>query len=77
MKMPGESGPAWLLPCARKFWGASSGRRSAEALTNINEVVRMIVEEFIEEGTPFPDGPSGDVEAAGISKEEPRIAVAV
>jgi hypothetical protein len=37
----------------------------------------MIVEEFIEEGTPLPEGRSGDVEVTELSKEEPRIAVTV
>jgi predicted RNase H-like HicB family nuclease len=49
----GEGNPAW-----HAYWralanvgGASSGLTGEEALKNINDVVPMIVEEFIEEGT--------------------------
>jgi len=71
--------PAWHAYCpALVFVGAAtSGRTKDEALKNINEVVRMIVEEFTEEGRPLPDGPSGDVDIVEISKEEPRIAVTI
>lgn len=46
--------PAWhaYCPALVNVGGATSGRTREEALKNINEVVRMIVEEFIEEGTP-------------------------
>jgi hypothetical protein len=37
----------------------------------------MIAQEFIEEGKPFPAGPSDEVEVSEISKESPRIAVSV
>jgi len=74
-----QGNPAWhaYCPVLANVGGASSGRTREEALKNINEVVRMIVEEFIEEGTPLPEGSSGDVEVAEISKEEARIAVTV
>ena len=74
-----QGNPAWhaYCPALSRVGGATSGRTREEALKNINEVVRMIVEEFIEEGTPLPEGPSGDVEVAELSKEEPRIAVTV
>jgi predicted RNase H-like HicB family nuclease len=60
-----------------KLGGAASGRTREEALRNINEVVRMIVEEFIEEGKPLPEGPADSVEVEEVSQEEPRIAVTV
>jgi len=71
--------PAWHAYCpALVAIGAStSGRTREEALNNINEVVRMIVQEFIEEGRSLPEGPADYVEVAEISQEEPRIAVTV
>ena len=74
-----QGNPAWhaYCPALVSVGGATSGRTRDEALKNINEVVRMIVEEFIEEGTPLPQGPPGDVEVVELSKEEPRIAVTV
>jgi predicted RNase H-like HicB family nuclease len=57
--------------------GATSGRTKEEALSNINAVVRMIVQEFIEEGKPLPEGPDDAVEVQEISEEQPRIAVTV
>jgi predicted RNase H-like HicB family nuclease len=65
-----EGNPAWHAYCAAlaSVGGATSGRTREEALNNINEVVRMIVEEFIEDGTPLP-------ELAELSKEEPLIAL--
>jgi len=74
-----QGNPAWhaYCPALARVGGATSGRTREEALKNMNEVVRMIVEEFIEEGTPLPEAPSGDVEVAELSKEEPRIAVTI
>ena len=40
-------------------------------------VVRMIVQEFIEEGKPPPEGPEDSVEVEEVSQEEPRVAVMV
>jgi hypothetical protein len=37
----------------------------------------MIVEEFVEEGRPLPEGPAESVEVAEISQQEPRIAITV
>ncbi|MGH9585216.1 MAG: type II toxin-antitoxin system HicB family antitoxin [Bryobacteraceae bacterium] len=71
--------PAWhaYCPALAELGAATSGRTREEALTNINEVVHMIVQEFIEEGKPLPDTPPDCVEVADLSKEEPRIAVTV
>jgi predicted RNase H-like HicB family nuclease len=70
---------AWhaYCPALVSIGGATSGRTKDEALSNINDVVRMIVQEFIEEGKPLPEGPADFVEVAEISSEEPRIAVTV
>jgi predicted RNase H-like HicB family nuclease len=71
--------PAWhaYCPALESIGAATSGRTRDEALKNINQVVRMIVEESLEEGRPLPDGPAGDVEVAEVSQETPRIAVTV
>ena len=74
-----EGNPAWhaYCPALVGIGAATSGRTKDEALARINELVHMIVEEFIEEGKALPDGPPDDVAVAEISKEEPRIAVTV
>jgi len=66
-----QGNPAWhaVCPALESVGGATSGRTQEEALSNINEVVRMIVQEFIEEGKALPEGPGDSV--------EPRIAVTV
>jgi predicted RNase H-like HicB family nuclease len=74
-----EGNPAWhaYCPALASLGAAASGRTREEAIRNINEVVNMIAQEFIEEGEPFPAGPSDEVEVSEISKESPRIAVSV
>ena len=74
-----DGNPAWhaYCPALVNIGAATSGRTREEALKNINEVVRMIVQESIEEGTPLPEGPVGSVDVVEISNEEPRIAVTV
>jgi predicted RNase H-like HicB family nuclease len=71
--------PAWFAycPALEGIGGATSGRTKEEALHNINEVVRMIVQEFIEEGKTLPEGPVDSVEVTEVSQEAPRIAVTV
>ena len=71
--------PAWFAycPALEKIGGATSGRTKEEALQNINEVVRMIVQEFIEERKPLPESPVDSVEVVEVSEEAPRIAVTV
>jgi predicted RNase H-like HicB family nuclease len=74
-----EGNPAWhaYCPALATIGASTSGRTRDEALNNINEVVRMIVQEFIEEGASLPEGPADSVDVTEISKEEPRIAVTV
>lgn len=68
---------AWYAYCPAlvNLGAATSGRTRDEALKNINEVVRMIVQESIEEGTPLPESPADSVDVVEVSAEEPRIAV--
>lgn len=72
-----QGNSAWYADCPalESVGGATSGRTREEALTNINQVVHMIVEEFTEEGKALPEGPEDSVEE--VSEEEPRIAVTV
>jgi len=74
-----QGNPAWhaYCPALESVGGATSGRTREEALSNVNAVVRMIVQEFIEEGRPLPEGPEDSVEVEEVSQEEPRIAVTV
>ncbi len=54
--------------------GASTwGETEAEALENINDVVRMVVESMREHGDSIPEEPAGQVEVTVA----PRVAVTV
>lgn len=70
---------SWYAYCSalESVGGATSGRTREEALSKINEVVHMIVQEFTEEGKALPEGPEDSVEIEEVSQEEPRIAVTV
>ena len=70
-------GSAAYCPALQSIGGATSGRTREEALKNINIVVHMIVQEFVEDGKPLPEGPDDAVEVAEISQEAPRIAVTI
>jgi predicted RNase H-like HicB family nuclease len=74
-----QGNPAWhaYCPALESIGAATSGETRQEALSRINEVVHMIVQEFIEEGRPLPDGPEGSVKVEEVPEEEPRIAVTV
>lgn len=74
-----EGNPAWhaFCPALEALGAATSGRTKQEALKNINEVVRMIVQEMVEEGKPLPETPADSVEIEEVSEEKPRIAVTV
>lgn len=71
--------PAWhaYCPALEGVGGATSGRSREEGLRNINEVVRMIVQEFIDEGKALPEGPGDSVGIEEVSEEKPHIAVTV
>jgi len=70
---------AWhaYCPALESVGGATSGRTREEALSKINEVIHMIVQEFTEEGKALPEGPEDSVEIEEVSQEQPRIAVTV
>ena len=53
--------------------GATWGQTREEALRNIEEVVRLVVESMTERGEPLPEGPSDEVQVT----VEPRVAVTV
>jgi predicted RNase H-like HicB family nuclease len=59
-------------PALKKLGGSTWGETREEALKNISEVVHMIVQEFMEEGKPLPDGQ----DAEEISQEQ-HVAVTV
>jgi predicted RNase H-like HicB family nuclease len=65
----------WHAYCpALERQGASTwGATEAEALKNINEVVRMVVESLVEHGENVPEEPADQVEVT----VEPRVAVTV
>lgn len=65
----------WRAFCpALESQGASTwGETQAEAIKNIEEVVRMVVESMLEHGDPIPEQPSDQVEVT----IEPRVAVTV
>ena len=71
--------PAWFahVPALESVGAATSGRTKEEALRRINEVVRMIVQECVEEAKPLSEGPLDSVEIEEVSEQEPRIAVTV
>ena len=64
-------------PALEHLGGSTWGATREEALKNISDVVHMIVEEFVEEGKPLPEGPEDSVEVEEVSQEQPRIAVTV
>jgi predicted RNase H-like HicB family nuclease len=65
----------WHAYCpALERQGASTwGATESEALKNINEVVRMVVESMLEHGERLPEEPLDEVEVTA----EPRVAVTV
>ena len=64
-------------PALERLGGSTWGETREEALENINEVVHMIVQEFIDEGKSLPEEPRGSVDVHEVSLETPRIAVTV
>jgi len=66
-----------FCPALESLGGSTWGETREEALKNINEVVHMIVQEFIEEGKALPEVPQDSVEVEEVSHEQPHIAVTV
>ena len=65
----------WRAHCpALERQGASTwGPTEKDALQNLNEVVRMVVDSMLEHGEPLPEQPDHEVEVT----VEPRVAVTV
>jgi predicted RNase H-like HicB family nuclease len=65
----------WYAECPPlvRQGAATWGYTREEALHNIEEVVRMVVESLIEHGEPVPEGPSDEVQVTVA----PRVAVTV
>src|ERR1039457_6015795 len=59
---PDAGGYHAYCPALRHLGAITQGATEAEALTNINEVVRMIVDELREDGKPLPEVSTGDIE---------------
>ncbi len=54
--------------------GASTwGDTREEALKNLQDVVRMVLESLVEHGESVPEGPASDVHVS----EEPQVAVTI
>lgn len=68
-----EGGFHAYCPALRRFGAVTQGATEEEALKNINEVVRMIVDELGEDGIPLPTASDDDVEVF----EGTRVAVTV
>jgi len=68
-------GEGWHVysPALDKYGAATWGETKEKAVRHIQEVIEMIVEELLEEGTPIPEEPR---EAVTVS-EEPVVTVTV
>ncbi len=69
---PDEGGYHSYCPALRHLGAVTQGLTPEEALKNINEVVRMILDEIREDGLPFPE-PSDEIEVF----DGARVAVTV
>jgi len=70
---PDEGGYHAYCPALRRYGAVTQGTTADDALKNINEVVRMIVDELLEEGVELPTASGDDVEVF----EGTRVAVTV
>jgi predicted RNase H-like HicB family nuclease len=70
---PDDGGYHAYCPALRSFGAVTQGATESEALRNINEVVRMIVDELHEDGIALPAASAADLEIF----EDTRIAVTV
>ena len=60
-------------PVLEKRGASTWGATEIEALKNINDVVRMVIESMVEHGESIPQQPADEVEVT----LEPRVAVTV
>jgi predicted RNase H-like HicB family nuclease len=70
---PDEGGYHAYCPALRHLGAVTQGSTEEDALRNINEVVRMIMDELREDGLPVPEASADDVEVF----EGTRVAVTV
>ena len=70
---PDEGGYHAYCPALRHYGAVTQGTTEEDALKNINEVVKMIVDELVEEGAELPATSGDDVEVF----EGTRVAVTV
>jgi predicted RNase H-like HicB family nuclease len=70
---PDEGGYHAYCPALRHLGAVTQGATEEEALKNINEVVRMIMDELREDGQPVPNASADDPEVF----EGTRVAVTV
>jgi len=63
---------AWC-PALERVGGSTWGATEAEALRNIDQVIRLVIESMVEHGEPIPEEPRDQVEVT----VEPRVAVTV
>jgi predicted RNase H-like HicB family nuclease len=70
-----QGNPTWhaYCPVLESVGAATSGRTREEALSNVNEVVRMIVQEFIEGGRPLPEGPKDSSKWRKFPRRSPAL----
>ena len=59
---PDEGGFHAYCPALRHYGAVTQGTTEAEAVTNINEVIRMIVDELREDGIALPGATGDEVE---------------
>lgn len=62
-----------FCPALQEYGAATWGATEEEALKHIQEVVRMIVAELLEDGLAIPEGPKEEVEVFS----GPRVSVTV
>lgn len=68
---PDENRWVAYCPALEEKGGATWGRTAQEALTNVEEVVRMTLESMRRHGEPIPEQPETDVRVL----TEPSVAV--
>lgn len=60
-------------PALEKYGAATWGNTREEAIKHIQEVVRMVVDELLEDGEQIPEGPEEQVQVS----LEPKVAVTI
>jgi predicted RNase H-like HicB family nuclease len=70
---PDDGGFHAYCPALRRYGAVTQGATEAEAVININEVIRMIVDELREDGVALPDAEGDEVEV----RSGARVAVTV